>query len=195
MNKRLFSLVILLLATFVLSAQSKKQIKEQKIKTCTEMTTLYEGGKETSTYKSGFRTFDKEGNTTEDTEFNTDGSVKRKEITKYSGKNKVEEVVDQRGDKEADNAPKPYKKLTYKYDGDGDKTEEVEYDAAGTVVKKTTYAYNKNKDKTFEMVYDGAGKLLKKTAYGYDGKGLKISKSIYGPGDVLLKMVKYTYGY
>lgn len=186
---------LLIAASLSVSAQSKKQIKEMKIKNCTEMTTLYEGGKETSTYKSGFRTFDKEGNTTEDTEYNQDGSVKRKETAKYSGKNKTEEVVDQRGDKDPDNAPKTYRKTTFKYDADGDKTEEVEYDAAGAVVKKTTYAYNKNKDKQFEVVYDGAGKLIKKTVYGYDAKGLRISKSIYGPGDVLIKMVKYTYGY
>lgn len=188
-------LILLCFIVSVASAQSRKQIKEMKIKNCTETTVIYEGGKETATYKSGFRVFDKDGNTTEDTEYNQDGSVKRKETAKYAGKNKVEEVVDERGDKESSNTPKTYKKTTYKYDGDGDKTEEVEYDAAGAVIKKTTYAYNKNKDKQFEMVYDGTGKLLKKTVYGYDTKGLKVSKSVYGPGDVLLKMVKYTYGY
>lgn len=193
--KAIITLLLISALGISVSAQSKKQIKELKIKNCTENTTLYEGGKETATYKSGFRTFDKEGNTTEDTEYNQDGTVKRKETAKYSGKNKIEEVVDERGDKDNENSPKTYKKTTYKYDADGDKTEEVEYDAAGAVVKKTTYAYNKNKDKQFEVVYDGAGRLIKKTVYGYDNKGLKISKSIYGPGDVLIKMVKYTYGY
>lgn len=193
---RSFITFLLCTSTVFLSAQSKKQIKENKIKNCTETTTLYEAGKETTSFKSGYRTFDKEGNTTEDTEYNPDGSVKRKETTKYSGKDKIEEVVDKRGDKDGDNTPsEKYKKTTYKYDSDGDKTEEVEYDAAGAVTKKTTYVYNKNKDKQFEMVYDGAGKLIKKTIYGYDSKGLKISRSVYGPGDVLQKMVKYTYGY
>lgn len=192
------SVITLLLVSVLgvsVSAQSKKQIKELKIKNCTETTTLYEGGKETSTYKSGFRAFDKDGNTTEDTEYNQDGTVKRKETVKYSGKDKVEEVVDERGDKDPASSSKTYKKTTYKYDADGDKIEEIEYDAAGAVVKKTKYAYNKNKDKLFEVTYDGTGKQIKKIAYGYDTKGLKISKSIYGPGDVLIKMVKYTYGY
>jgi hypothetical protein len=190
--------ITLLLCTLAvsLSAQSRKQIKENKIRNCTENTTIFEDGKATATYKSGFRVFDKDGNTTEDTEYNQDGSVKRKETAKYAGKNKIEEVVDERGDKEKNNnTPNTYKKTTYKYDGDGDKVEEVEYDAAGAVVKKTTYVYNKNKDKQFEMVYDGTGKLIKKTVYGFDSKGLKISKSVYGPNDVLLKQVKYTYGY
>lgn len=178
-----------------LSAQSRKLIKELKVKNCTENTTVYEGGKETVTYKSGFRTFDKEGNTTEDTEYNQDGSVKRKETAKYSGKDKIEEVVDERGDKEPASPNKNYKKTTYKYNGDGEKTEEVDYDASGAVIKKTTYTYNKNKDKQFEVVYDASGRMTKKTVYGYDSKNLKISRSIYGPGDVLLKLVKYTYGY
>lgn len=193
--KAIITLLLISALGISVSAQSKKQIKELKIKNCTETTILYEGGKETATYKSGFRTFDKEGNTTEDTEYNQDGTVKRKETAKYSGKNKVEEVVDERGDKDVNNSPKTYKKTTFKYDADGDKVEEIEYDASGAVVKKTTYAYNKNKDKQFEVVYDGTGKLIKKTVYGYDTKGLKVSRSIYGPGDVLIKMVKYTYGY
>ena len=185
--------LIFCLTLVSLSAQSKKQIKEMKIKSCTETTVMYNAGKESATYKSGFRTFDKDGNTTEDTEFNQDGSVRKKEINKYSGKNKTEEIVENHSTGEDD--PKTYKRTTYKYNSDGDKTEEVEYDAKGAVVKKTTYVYNKNKDKQFETVYDGAGKLIKKTAYGYDTKGLKVSKSIYGPDDVLIKVVKFTYGY
>jgi len=164
-----------------------------KIKSCTETTVMYAAGKESATYKSGFRTFDKDGNTTEDTEFNQDGSVRRKEINKYSGKNKTEEIVENY--ETGDDDPKTYKRTTYKYNSDGNKTEEVEYDSKGTVVKKTTYVYNKNKDKQFETVYDGTGKLVKKTAYGYDTKGLKVSKSTYGPDDVLIKVVKFTYGY
>jgi antitoxin component YwqK of YwqJK toxin-antitoxin module len=177
-------------------AQSKKLIKELKVKNCTETTTLYENGKE-STFKSGYKVFDKDGNTIENTEYNTDGSVKRKETTKYSGKNKTEEIVDDRGDKESDasSGGKKYKKTTWKYDKDGDEIEQVDYDEKGNVLKKTTYAYNKNKDKLYEVVYDGKGTLIKKIAYGYDAKGLKISKTTYGPGDVVLKVVKYTYGY
>lgn len=193
--KKLITLLFFV-SSLAVTAQSKKQIKELKIKNCTENTTIYENGKESVTYKSGYNAFDKDGNTTEETEYNQDGTVKRRETTKYAGGNKVEEIVDKRGDKDADdNAPKTYRKTTYKYNGDGDKIEEVEYDASGAVIKKTTYTYNKDKDKQFEMEYDGAGKLVKKTVYGYDGKGLRISKTVYGPNDVMVKQVKYTYGY
>ena len=86
--KTVFALLFCLIIGSV-SAQSKKQIKELKIKNCTENTVVYEGAKEALTYKSGFRTFDKDGNTTEDVEYNQDGSVKRREVNKYSGKNKT----------------------------------------------------------------------------------------------------------
>lgn len=187
-------LLVLSLVFSSLSAQSKKDIKALKIKNCTETTIAYDGGKETANYKSGFRAFDKEGNTIEDTEFNQNGTIKRKELTKYSGKNKTEEIVENH-ETGVDVGPRVYKKSTFKYNADGDKTEETEYDSKGSVIRKTTITYNKNKDKQFEMVYDGTGKLIKKTAYGYDAKGLKISKSIYGPNDVLQKMVRYSYGY
>ena len=194
MKNILFLFTVVLLSCTSLSAQSRKLLKELKVKNCTENTTLYENGKET-TYKSGYRAFDKEGNTIEDTEYNADGSVKRRETAKYSGKDKIEEVVDQRGDKDASSAGKLYKKTTYKYDKDGDKTEEVDYDEKGNVIKKTTFVYNKNKDKLFEVVYDGSGRQTKKIAYGYDSKGLKVSKTTYAPGDVIVRVVKYTYGY
>lgn len=192
---RIVAILVFILASFHLSAQSKKQIKEYKIKSCTETTVLYTDGKESATFKSAFMSFDKEGNTTEEIQYNQDGSVKRRETAKYAGKNKTEEVVDTRGDKDVDGSKNNYRKTTYKYNANGDKTEETDYDAAGNVVKRTTYAYTKSGDKQFEVIYDGSGKLVKKFVYGYDNKGLRISKSTYGPGEVLIKMVKFTYGY
>lgn len=192
---RIIALLAFVLASFQLSAQSKKQIKEYKIKSCTETTVLFTDGKESATFKSAFMSFDKEGNTTEEIQYNQDGSVKRRETAKYAGKNKTEEVVDSRGDKDVDGTKTNYRKTTYKYNANGDKTEETDYDAAGNVVKRTTYAYTKSGDKQFEMIYDGSGKLVKKFVYGYDNKGLRISKSTYGPGEVLIKIVKYTYGF
>lgn len=193
---RFILMFVLICSTATLSAQSRKQIKELKIKSMTETTVLYNDGKETATYKSEYKTFDKEGNTLTSIEYNQDGSVRRKESAKYSGKNKIEEVTENgTGKSEEDDAPKKYKKLTWKYNEKGDKTEEVEYNAAGTVIKRTVYAYNKNGDRTTEMVFDEAGKMTKKIVYSYDSKGLRTEKKIYGPGDVLVKHIKYTYTY
>lgn len=196
--KRLLILLVLFIAGN-LAAQSRKQVKELKIKSMTETTTLYRDGKETSTYKSEYKTFDKEGNTLSSVAYNADGSVHRKVTSKYVGKDQVEEVVENNSgdDGDDDNSPpKKYKKTTWKYNNKGDKTEEVEYDAAGNVTKKITYAYNNSGDRMFEITYDGAGKVLKKIAYGYDAKGLKTEKKVFGPGgEALQKSVRYTYTY
>lgn len=195
MNRVLFLLAASFLFVSALSAQSKKQIKELKIKSVTETSIIYKDGKEVSNYKSEYSTFDKDGNTTTQIEYNVDGSVKRKETTKYAGKEKVEEIIEHPNGGTPDPAPKKYKKTTWKFNTAGDKTEEVEYDASGNVTKKTTCAYNAKGERVFEMEYDGAGKLLKKTAYSYDKKGLRTEKKVYGPNDVLEKHVKYTYTY
>lgn len=195
MKRALFLLAVSFFFASAAFAQSKKQIKELKIKSVTEVSIIYKDGKEVSNYKSEYSTFDKEGNTTSQVEYNADGSVKRKETNKYAGKEKVEEIIEHPGGN-TDNSPqKKYKKTTWKFNTAGDKTEEVEYDAAGNVTKKTTCAYNVKGERVFEMEYDGAGKLLKKTAYSYDKKGLRTEKKVYGPNDVLEKHVKYTYTY
>jgi hypothetical protein len=196
--KNLLLFIAALFSVATISAQSKKEIKELKIKSVTETTILYKDGKESSSYKSQYKTFDKEGNTLTDTEYNPDGSMRRKETSKYSGKEKIEEIVEvgtKAGSSDDENGPKKYKKTTWKYNDKGDKLEEVEYDASGAVIKKVTYAYNGKGDRTFEVEYDGSGRLTKKVAYGYDAKGLKTEKKVYGPNDVLLKHVKYTYTY
>jgi hypothetical protein len=198
---RFFSLIIVaLLGATNLFAQSRKEIKELKIKAVTETTVLYKDGKESSSYKSQYKTFDKEGNTLTDTEYNPDGSVRRKETSKYKGKDKIEEIVEngtKQGSSDDDNdGPKKYKKTTWKYNEKGDKIEEVEYDAAGTVTKKTTITYNSKGDRLIETEFDGASRIAKKTVYGYDSKGLRTEKKIFGSGgETLVKHVKYTYSY
>jgi hypothetical protein len=191
MTRCLFTLAFLFFS-FALAAQSKKQIKELKIKSMTEMTTVYRDGKEAATYKSEYKTFDKEGNTTLEIQYNENGTIKKKTSTVYTGKGKSEEVVED-NTSNSDNADKKYKKTTWKYNSNGDKVEEIEYDAAGNITKKTTIVYGKNGDKLIEIEYDGSGRLLKKISYGYDSRGLRTEKKVTGPGDVMLKHVKYTY--
>ncbi len=195
MNHALFILSIAIIFPATLFAQSKKQIKELKIKSVMETTLIYKEGKETASYKSESSTFDKDGNTTVQIEYNIDGSVKRKETSKYAGKEKIEEIIEHPGSGTDNNDQKRYKRTTWKFNAEGDKTEEIEYDAAGKVTKKTTCAYNAKAERVFEMEYDGSGKLVKKSAFSYDKKGLRTEKKVYGPSDVLEKHVKYTYTY
>jgi hypothetical protein len=193
MNRALFLLTISFFLASATFAQSRKQLKELKVKSQTEISIIYKDGKEVSNYKSEYSTFDKDGNTITQIEYNVDGTVKRKETTKYAGKEKIEEIIEHPTG--GTDVQKKYKRTTWKFNTAGDKTEEVEYDAAGNVTKKITYAYNAKGQRVFEMEYDGAGRLLKKSAFSYDKKGLKTEKKVYGPNDVLEKHVTYTYTY
>ncbi|MEW6470102.1 MAG: hypothetical protein AB1458_14340 [Bacteroidota bacterium] len=176
------------------SAQSKKKIKMYKIKSTTETTTETIEGKEV-TYKSVHSVFDKEGETTEKTEYRPDGSVKRKETKKFDGKGNVleetfYEVKDNKGG--TDKPGVKNTKKTYKYNSNDDVTEECEYDGA-KLLKKTVTSYNSNGDKSMEVTYDADGKLLKKSVFAYDKKGLKIEKKTYDANNNVIEVKKYTY--
>lgn len=55
----------------------KKQLKELKVKSKTENTTLYIDGKANIPFKSGYSTFDGSGNTTTEIEYNPNGTIKK----------------------------------------------------------------------------------------------------------------------
>ncbi|HLG03253.1 MAG TPA: hypothetical protein VI731_06635 [Bacteroidia bacterium] len=190
---RLFFAFCLLLSSGFLFAQSKKEIKTYKIKSTTATTTVYNAGKETASYKSEYKVFDKEGNTTLDVEYNADGTVRKKVATRFTGKMKTEEIVEE-GLAEED-GKKKYKKTAWKYNSKGEKSEETEYDSSGNVLKRTTITYTAKGDRAIEEVYDGAGKLVRKTGYVYDSKGLRTEKKVTGPDNLLIRQVKYTYTY
>jgi hypothetical protein len=183
-------------------AQSRKQVKANKIKSVTENTIEKINGAET-TYKSGYTAFDKDGNTIEKTDYAADGNVKRKQTFKFDSKgNKLEEInfdpilPDKNPKTDANKTDKRNVKFTYKYNVNDDKTEEVEIDGAtGKQIKKTQFSYNANGDKSMEVVYDENNVLAKKSVYTYDKKGLKIEKKTYDSVNNLIETKKYVYQY
>lgn len=182
-----------MLAGVSLFAQSKKEIKAYKIKSTTETVTSFETGKEV-TWKAEYDAYDKDGNTTEQTTWFTDGSVNRKELNKFNSKgDKVEEIVIDNKAKVNTPDDDKYKHVANKYNANGDKIEETYFDEKGVQIKKTVTTYNSKGDKTQELTTDAAGKQLKKITYTYDGKGLRTEKAVYGPGDKLLRKHKFTY--
>jgi hypothetical protein len=168
MKKIRLAFVLSLLFSNLIFAQSKKDIKKNKIKSITEWNTKFQNGKEVS-FKESFTVFDKNGRTIELTEYTKDGSIKKKESTKYDAyDNKVEEN---------------------KYENDQNSNSSKEK------TKKIIYKYNINNDKIEEEEYDGNGKLLKKSIYSYDNKGLKVGKKTYVGDNVLETNRKYVYAY
>lgn len=197
MKRILFFLIIFSVFALPLLAQSKKKLKELKVKSKTENTTLYIDGKANIPFKSGYSTFDGSGNTTTEIEYNQNGTIKKKQTIKYAGKEKIEEIIEQPNTDpiEVASNDKKYKKTTWKYNAAGDKTEEVIVDMAGAIIKKTTFTYNSKGNKTEEIEYNAGTTLIQKSKYFYDTKGLRTEKKVWGPGDILIKQVKYTYTY
>ncbi len=142
------------------SAQSKKDIKNNKIASETSMITTSEDGKEV-TYKDSYTVYDKNGCVTEQLDYAKDGTVKRKEINKYnSKKDKLEETIWNYKDK-------TYKKTSYAYDLNGLRVGEIEYDENGKTVKQCLIFYNSKGFKTEKRTYDGNKKLISTKKFNY----------------------------
>jgi predicted mannosyl-3-phosphoglycerate phosphatase (HAD superfamily) len=157
----LLSLIILF--TVSVSAQSKKDIRNNKIvsELCTISVT--ENGKDIS-YKDSYTVYDKNGNIVEQTEFNRDGSIKFKEINKYDAKkNKIEKT-------EYSDKDKKTIKTTYGYNANDDKVMETEYDNTGAIYRQSVFLYNNKGFKTEKRTIDGNKKLIAIKKYIYSAR-------------------------
>ena len=162
--KHLLLSFILIFSVVSLFAQSKKEIKSNKIKSSTEVH-IIAGHEKDSTYKDTYQAFDKDGNTIEEIKFNPNGTVKKRRTFKFdSDKNKTEEV-------EYDGTTLS-KKHQYSYNAHGDKVLEVTYDGSNKLVKKEVYIYNSLGLKVEHKIYDGNNVLIETHKFTYDtGKG------------------------
>lgn len=113
-------------------AQSKKEIKNNKIKSKTIEKTEQKDG-QTYTYKDSYEEFDKNGNTILRIEYSKSGEIKKKSNYKFdSFGNLIEETKYDR---------KNGTTITTKtkFDTNGEKLEETEIDAGGNVLQKQVY--------------------------------------------------------
>lgn len=192
--KSIFSFFIIYVTGTCCFAQGKKEIVKNKIKSITENVTLNENGKQV-TYKESYIFYNNSGKVLEETNFNKDGSIRKKATYKYdTKKNKTEETIFNK--KEAEDNQKDVvvnKKTTFKYNANDDKTEEVEYDGNNKVIKKTAYTYNSMGEKITETYYDGEEKIKKKINYTYNAKGLKIKRETFGADNTPESIKTYTY--
>lgn len=158
-------LVFVMCAVFIsaLQAQSRKEIRENKIISETSFVTSNENGKEV-TYKDSFTVFDKNGNISEQTEYNKEGGIKRKETNKYNAnKDKIEEVV-------YDGKDQTTRKTMFLYNSNFQKTGEIEYDNSGNVIRQSMILYNAKGLKSEKKVFDANKKLIATKKYTYNTK-------------------------
>jgi hypothetical protein len=143
--------------------QGKKEIRDNKIASETSYVTSYENGKEI-TYKESYTVYDKNGCVTEQTEYNKEGAIKRKETNKYNAnKDKIEEVV-------YDGKDKTTQKTTYFYNSEYQKIGEIEYDGAGIIKKQSLIIYNAKGMKAEKKTYDANKKLISTKKFTYTTK-------------------------
>lgn len=186
-----FALCFVLSNCLCLFSQSKKDVKNYRIKSLTEWITVTENGKEIK-YKDTFTSWDKNGNMTMKAEYYRDGTIKKKETATFDSKgNKLDETFFE--PKTAGEKTDKYERFTYKYDEDENKIEEVEYDASGKVLSKKASSYNSYGHKIAEVTFDGNGKATKKSTYLYNSKGLRVEKKDYNAANILLSVKTYEY--
>jgi hypothetical protein len=185
-TKQLLLLAIILVTALQAPCQSKKDRKKSKIKACTESFSETKDGK-TSTYKVSYEEFDKSGRSILKIDYLPDGTIEKKESTKYdSYGNKVEEMMQNL-------AKDKYSRKTSKYNAHNDKTEEIEYDAPGNIVKKTSYMYSGGGNKVLETITDSSGKQIEKSIYLYNSRNLKSEKQLYDKSNNLDSSKKWDY--
>ena len=142
-------------------AQSKKEIRKNNIKGVSEVITEYENGKE-STHNDVSKKFDKEGEVIQEINYDKNGVLKEKILTKNNKDgDKIEEIIYDANSKQS-------LRYTYKYNNFGEKTEEIQYDAKNAVLTKSVYLNNSKGLKAEKKTYDAKGKLIQIKKYNYE---------------------------
>ncbi|MCK9203412.1 MAG: hypothetical protein M0P58_03120 [Bacteroidales bacterium] len=186
--KRILVLVICILVGNMTYAQSKKERKQNKIKSATEWETRNVNGK-TNTYKVSYEEYDRSGKITQHTDYSNDGKILyRTSVLFDKNDNKIEET-------ELDVAKNKNWRKTFKYNALNDKTEEVEYNGSGMIVVKTQFNYDPNGNKISETVTDANGRIVKKSIFTYNSKNLKTGKQTTGKGAEEASSKKWDYVY
>jgi hypothetical protein len=190
MNRIIISTAGILLIFPCLTFAGKKELKN-KVRSCTTMSTVYENGKAAS-WKESYEEFDRAGNTTLYVLYNKEGSVQRKEVKSWDKNGNItEETVTDA--KESKSCRITY---TYTVVKDKSLlAEESEFSPSGSLVKKTAYTYNASKKKASETITDGTGQIVKKIMYNYNSKNLKTHKQVYGKNNMPESSKEYQYVY
>jgi len=141
-------------------SQSKKEIKDNKIKSTTVEKTEQKDGV-VVTYKETYEEYDKNGNTIVKIEYNKAGEIKSKENNKYDGFGNVTEKT------EFEKKSGKTVKTTYKYDAKGEKTEEIVYDTDGVIKSKQIFVKDNKGLKKETKEYNSKGELRWSRKYTY----------------------------
>ncbi len=80
-----------------------------------------------------------------------------------------------------------------KYDANGRKIEEIEYNSSGQMIDRCTYTYNENGKVKQEVVYDERNKPVRIRKFEYNSDGTKHKQYNYSPDGKLLSVKEFEY--
>jgi len=80
-----------------------------------------------------------------------------------------------------------------KYDANGRKVEEIEYDSFGNMVDRVTYSYNEKGLVKQEVVYDDRNKPARVRKFEYNSDGTKKKQYNYQPDGKLISVKEFEY--
>ncbi len=159
-SEKILLLILFVFFSLQVSAQKKKDIKKNNIKSVT--VTEHAGGKSIKTSKTVFNTAN--GKIIEETEYDDEGKTDKVIKYKYNTEGKLieESVFSEKNSL--------LEKRTYKYNVLKQKSEECLFDEKGKLVKKSIYIYDTKGLKSEKKVFDGNNTLISHKKYTYSFK-------------------------
>jgi hypothetical protein len=190
MKKAVF-IQLLICFSLVAQAQSKKQVREYKIKSVAETKITYDNGTENSRYVRERLGWDKKGKLILEERFQPNGDLVYRETYVYKGNQIVEETQEYPKKKRSVDKAE-YLRTVNTYKGE-DKIIEEDYDKSNNLIVKRVSIFNRFGDKIEEIEYSPKNEILSKTTYQYDKRGLKTEKLTCDAAGI--PQVKITYEY
>jgi hypothetical protein len=156
---RACAILLACLITVSLNAQSKKAIKKNNVRSVNIID--LENGRNLNSHRV---LYNKDGEMTEETDYDKEGNLKWIKKYKYNGEGDVTE------EEENDIKNNKLEKHIYKYNSLGEKTEEQVWDGSGKIVKTHYYTYDGRGLKTERKTVDNTGKTIAVKKYTYTYK-------------------------
>lgn len=180
------SVAICCVSSAIAYSQSRKDLKKSGITESKEVMYSYCGGKEYVWTQSELK-YDKDGNVIEEVTYNSDGSIRKKQVRVYHDSGKLME--------EANFGAQGFleDRVAYTFDEDGEKLSEKRYFPCGALMEWVKFGVDDKGQRISESYYDEQGKLLRKSVFTYDSKGFRKEKKNYSADDKLLSVKKYDY--
>lgn len=193
--------------------KQKENFKQNNVHSISGYTFVYQNGTPVKNgVKTSLETFDKRGNLIEDIVFSEKGETSSEFTNSYNDDGILLKSIgmvnhkprynfwtyhynDSTGTLTKSHAKSNlYKeKWVYKFDKEGNKTEEEYYDADGYLLSRKAFKYDEKNRLLEKIEFDAYDNLFEKVVYLYDAKGNNTTQNIYNADSEILKQYTLIY--